>query len=186
MLLSLVLGALVVLYPLAVWQLLERGRLDLAALVLVAAALLSALPRRNKTAWAGAAVALTLAAASVLFEVKNALKLYPVFINAALLAGFAVSLKGESVAERLARLREKNLPPYAVAYCRRVTVAWCVFFTVNGLVALDSALWRSDAWWGLYNGAISYGLIGVMFALEFAVRVWVRRRHERLSENQRE
>ena len=39
MLLSLVLGALVVLYPLAVWQLLERGRLDLAALVLVAAAL---------------------------------------------------------------------------------------------------------------------------------------------------
>ena len=173
MLLSLVLGALVVLYPLAVWQLLERGRLDLAALVLVAAALLSALTRRNKTAW-------------VLFEVKNALKLYPVFINAALLAGFAVSLKGESVVERLARLREKNLPPYAVAYCRRVTVAWCVFFTVNGLVALDSALWRSDAWWGLYNGAISYGLIGVMFALEFAVRVWVRRRHERLSENQRE
>ena len=42
------------------------------------------------------------------------------------------------------------------------------FFIVNGLVALDSALFRSDAWWALYNGAVSYVLIAMLFAAEFA------------------
>lgn len=168
-----------VLYPLAVWQLLEHGRTDLAAAVLAAAALLAAASRRSKPALLGAAAAVLLAACAVLFEVKNALKLYPVFVNASLLPVFALSLKGTSIVEKFARLREKELPEYAVRYCRRVTIAWCVFFILNGLVALDSALWRSDAWWGLYNGAVSYVLIGLMFALEFAVRLWVRRRHTR-------
>ena len=161
-----------VLYPLAVWQLLEHGRTDLAAAVLAAAALLAAASRRSKPALLGAA-------AAGLLAVKNALKLYPVFVNASLLTVFALSLKGTSIVEKFARLREKELPEYAVRYCRRVTIAWCVFFILNGLVALDSALWRSDAWWGLYNGAVSYVLIGLMFALEFAVRLWVRRRHTR-------
>ena len=45
----------------------------------------------------------------------------------------------------------------------------------NGTVALDSALNRSDAWWALYNGLISYIAMGLMFAGEYAVRLWVRR-----------
>ena len=79
--------------------------------------------------------------------------------------------------ETFARLRHKNLPAHAVVYCRRVTVVWCVFFIVNGLVALDSALFRSDAWWALYNGAIAYGAIALMFAGEYIARRLYARRH---------
>lgn len=113
---------------------------------------------------------------------QNALKLYPVFVNAALFTVFAASLRGTPMVETFARLRHKNLPAHAVVYCRRVTVVWCVFFIVNGLVALDSALFRSDAWWALYNGAVSYVLIAVLFAAEFAVRILVQRKHEASGE----
>ncbi len=54
---------------------------------------------------------------------------YPVIVNVALLAAFAWSLAfPPSVIERLARITDPNLPPGAVAYTRRVTVAWCFFF----------------------------------------------------------
>ena len=54
---------------------------------------------------------------------------YPVIVNVVLLAAFAWSLAfPPSVIERLARITDPNLPPGAVAYTRRVTVAWCFFF----------------------------------------------------------
>ena len=127
------------------------------------------------------AVVSVLCGAGVL-DMQNALKLYPVFVNAALFTVFAASLRGTPMVETFARLRHKNLPAPAVVYCRRVTVVWCVFFIVNGLVALDSALFRSDAWWALYNGAVSYVLIAVLFAAEFAVRILVQRKHEASGE----
>src|SRR5215831_7157009 len=50
------------------------------------------------------------------------LRLYPVLMNVVLLGVFAASLRrGPSVVERLARMREPDLPPRAVAYTRRVT-----------------------------------------------------------------
>ena len=102
-------------------------------------------------------------------------KFYPVVVSAAWLAFFAGSLAGTPAVERFARMKTPDLPPSAVRYCRRVTVAWCVFFLANGTVALDSALNRSDAWWALYNGLICYIAMGLMFAGEYAVRLWVRR-----------
>ncbi len=54
---------------------------------------------------------------------------YPVIVNLVLLAAFAWSLAfPPSAIERLARITDPNLPRGAVAYTRRVTVAWCFFF----------------------------------------------------------
>lgn len=166
-------------YPFAVWQLLERGMIASAALFLAVAALLSACIKRSPI---GFICVLVLAFCAGVLDVQNALKLYPVFVNAALFTVFAASLRGTPMVETFARLRHKNLPAHAVVYCRRVTVVWCVFFIVNGLVALDSALFRSDAWWALYNGAVSYVLIAMLFAAEFAVRMYVQRKHEASGE----
>ena len=156
-------------YPFAVWQLLERGMIASAALFLA-------------VGFICVACALVLAFCAGVLDMQNALKLYPVFVNAALFTVFAASLRGTPMVETFARLRHKNLPAHAVVYCRRVTVVWCVFFIVNGLVALDSALFRSDAWWALYNGAVSYVLIAMLFAAEFAVRMYVQRKHEASGE----
>jgi uncharacterized membrane protein len=101
---------------------------------------------------------------------------YPVVVNAMLFALFGYSLvHPPTVIERLARLREPNLPPSGVAYTRRVTIAWLAFFVVNGSLALATAIAADVSVWSLYNGLIAYLLMGAMFAAEFAVRRRVRR-----------
>ncbi len=165
-------AALTLLYPLAIW--LGHGRLEprwLACVLLLAAA--SRLPalRINAAARWTVAGALLLVALAVWSNVLLPLKLYPVLVNMAFLAAFGYSLTTPvSMVERMARLREPDLPPEGVAYTRRVTQAWCVFFVFNGSVALASALWASEAVWSLYNGVIAYGLMGLMFGGELLLR----------------
>jgi len=112
-----------------------------------------------------------LAAVSVLRGSAAAVLYYPVVVNAALLGMFAVSLvKPPSLVERLARLRDPELSPAAVAYTRRVTIAWVVFFAINGGIALYTAQWSSLATWAWYNGFIVYLLIAAMFGVELLIR----------------
>ena len=88
---------------------------------------------------------------------------------------FGLSLKiGPPMVERLARLREPHLPPKAIVYTRQVTVVWCVFFLCNGLLAAALTLWAPLSWWMLYTGLISYGLMGLLFAIEWLIRQRVR------------
>jgi uncharacterized membrane protein len=104
------------------------------------------------------------------------LKLYPVLVNAVMLALFAASLRWPpSAVERMARLRHPDLPPRGVAYTRRVTWVWCGFFVANGALALITALWASERVWSLYNGLIAYVVMGVLFAGEWLVRQRVMR-----------
>lgn len=101
------------------------------------------------------------------------LKLYPVIINLSMLIFFASSLRsGPSVIERLARLKEPNLPESGVVYTRKVTILWCVFFILNGAISLATSF-ASDEVWALYNGLISYILIGLLFCGEYAVRRYI-------------
>ncbi|CAD5106503.1 COG4648 family protein [Zestomonas carbonaria] len=101
---------------------------------------------------------------------------YPVLISALLLVLFGLSLRiGMPLVERLARLREPELPAVAVRYTRQVTGVWALFFLANGLVAAALTLWAPTSWWLLYNGLISYLLMGLLFAGEWLVRQRVRR-----------
>jgi uncharacterized membrane protein len=104
------------------------------------------------------------------------LRWYPVLISLLLLGLFALSLKvGPPLVERLARLREPELPELAVRYTRQVTKVWALFFLGNGLIAAALTLWAPLSWWTLYTGLISYGLIGLLFAGEWLVRQRLRR-----------
>jgi len=94
-------------------------------------------------------------------------------VNGALLVVFGGSvLYPPTVVERIARLRDGALPPEAVRYTRRVTIAWTAFFVVNGGLALYTACLTSLDTWALYNGFIAYLMIGAMFGGEY----WIRRR----------
>lgn len=172
------LGLLTVAYPLVIYLGLRHFSPRIMALALVALAVLRAGTSRQ----AGWRVVALLAAvlAVVVFVSDHALplKLYPVLVNVAMLGVFAWSLwHPPTLIERLARLREPDLPPQGVAYTRRVTQAWCVFFICNGTLAAITAFAASDRVWALYNGAIAYGLIGAMFAGEWIVRQRVMSRH---------
>ncbi|MES2947856.1 MAG: hypothetical protein V4858_04865 [Pseudomonadota bacterium] len=141
------------------------------ALILVAIALLRAAFGRERVWLVAAGGALVLAAFSFWGNQAMPLKLYPVLVSVTLLCVFSISLVyPPTVIERLARLHEPQLPPSGIAYTRRVTQVWCGFFIFNGSISLLTALFASDAVWALYNGMISYVLMGVLFVGEWLVR----------------
>ena len=125
-----------------------------------------------------ALVALMLLCGGLAFFADNImfLKFYPVMVSLSLLSFFAFSLwKKPSFAFRLANLGDKTLRTsperfFVERYCDRVTLVWCIFFILNASIAFATALVGSDRIWSLYNGLISYILIGILFAVEFMVR----------------
>jgi uncharacterized membrane protein len=166
-------------YPLAIWF--GHGQVEprwLAGVLLLAAATrLPTLAISRVARWSVLGVML-LVAAAVWANALLPLKLYPVLVNLGMLAAFGYSLIAPpSMVERLARLREPDLPEVAVGYTRRVTQVWCVFFVINGGLALATALWASEAIWSLYTGVISYLLMGLLFGIELLLRRRFKRLH---------
>ena len=129
----------------------------------------------------GALVVLILVCALVAFFANNILfvKFYPVLVNLSLLAFFGFTLwRPPSFAFRMACLGNKSLntsPSFKAVerYCNKVTFAWCIFFVVNGSVSALTVFVGSDKIWSLYNGLISYILIGLFFIVEYLVRKMV-------------
>jgi len=103
-------------------------------------------------------------------------KLYPVIINIALLSFFGYSLaRPPTIIWRFATMKEPQLAEsenriHAERYCRNVTITWCIFFLANASVSLSMLFWASDMVWTIYNGFVSYILIGVLFGIEFIIR----------------
>ena len=172
---NLAFAALTLTYPLAIWLLGDRVEPRWLALSLVMLGALR-LAATGQRLWIGLALgAFGLAAVTGVLNVGWPLRWYPVFVNGSLLVLFGVTLfKPPSMAERLARIKEPELPPHAVEYTRKVTMAWCAFFLVNGSIAAATSLWGSDAQWALYNGGIAYGLMGVFAGAEYLVRLRVK------------
>ncbi len=104
------------------------------------------------------------------------IKLYPVLMNAVFLFAFGSTLfAGPVIIFRFACLADKSLAKSMIAgrverYCRKVTLVWCAFFILNGSAALYTVFIQNDKIWSLYNGGISYLLMGLLFAFEYIVR----------------
>lgn len=106
------------------------------------------------------------------------LRFYPVLISTVMLVVFGYTLLNPpSMIERLARLKKQDLPDSAIPYTRNVTIVWCLFFIANGGVATFTALYSSMEIWSLYNGFISYLLMGSLFGIEYLVRCQMRKQH---------
>lgn len=107
------------------------------------------------------------------------IRFYPVVINGLLLFVFSTSLYAPmTIIERLARLKEPELPESGIIYTRKVTKVWIGFFILNGGIALYTALYTSIETWTLYNGFIAYILIGILAMTEWLVRRKVRKAYE--------
>ena len=107
-----------------------------------------------------------LAAITVLLMVNEllAIKTYPVLISLSFAVVFGYSLfNPPTIIERFARMMEGELDEQAIRYTRNVISLW-------------TALYGDLATWTLYNGFISYILIGLMFGGEFLLRQYVKRK----------
>lgn len=136
---------------------------------------------------------------SILFIVCGALcfitqkaifiKLYPVFICATLLFVFGSSLLNPPcIIFRLATLTDKSIvgssyEKQVYNYCKKVTIIWCAFFVLNGGIALCTIFInkifpglteaQGTKIYSLYTSIISYCLIGLLYGIEFLIRLRV-------------
>ena len=113
------------------------------------------------------------------------LKLYSVVISVVLLSVFGSTLFFEpNICFRFAVMSDKSIAgssyeAQVCAYCRKVTVVWCCFFIINGSIAAYTALHDfgsedlNNKIWSVYNGGISYILMGLLFSVELLVRKMV-------------
>lgn len=175
--LTALLGVLALAYPLLVWFGLDLAGPKFLGLLLAGLAVARALIIRQPFWWGAAGAASVLAVLAFFGNALMPLKLYPVLVNLLFLGVFGISLWHPPTAiERIARLTEPDFPEAAVAYTRRVTQVWCGFFVFNGSLALVTALWASTATWALYNGLLSYLLMGNLLGAEWLVRRRVKAR----------
>ncbi|MGZ8217399.1 hypothetical protein [Methylomagnum sp.] len=167
-------------YPLLVYLAVDRIQPRYLALFLLAVFLLRW--RRGNDAGIGSTSTIMAIAAvgyfmaAVFVNEKALLLAYPIMVSLVFLSIFAHSLyRPPTIVEKLARLGEPDLPPQGVSYTRKVTWVWCGFFLINGLISVGT-VWHGDmAVWGLYNGLVSYVLMGTLFGIEWLVRNRVRK-----------
>ena len=113
------------------------------------------------------------------------LKIYSVVISITMLFVFGSTLfMPPNIIFRFATLSDKSIKGSSFEqkvyeYCRNVTVVWCCFFVLNGTAAAlttfaDKIFGLSPEQarkvWAVYNGGISYVLMGSLFVVEFIIR----------------
>jgi uncharacterized membrane protein len=108
-----------------------------------------------------------------------------VLVNAVLLGLFGSTIfLPPNMAFRFAKRWDKSISgavweARVEAYCKKVTIIWCVFVVFNGGTALVLALWGNARAWSIFTGCVSYILIGIVFGLEYCIR---RRVNNRIRE----
>jgi uncharacterized membrane protein len=174
--LNVIIGAVTVCYPFLIWFSADYIQPRAMALGLAGLFLLRHWLQKSGNSAGAAESRLTLACALFLLLgalVNDAgwLLAYPVFVSLLFFAVFSFSLiHPPTVVERLARLEFPDLPAHGVLYTRKVTLIWSCFFFGNAVISLLT-IWYGDRWlWSLYNGCISYVLMGLLMAAEMAVR----------------
>lgn len=170
---NIIIGLVFVFYPFIVFNGLKWFEPSIIALFLVCLTLIRFYFTKNKTTIPLIKVvainAILLLSFNIVVNSAFLLKLYPVVISFSFFSVFVYSLiKPPAIITLIASARDK-ITESAVIYTRKVTVVWCFFFIFNGLVALWT-VFLSDEYWTLYNGVISYILMGILFACEWLIR----------------
>ena len=126
--------------------------------------------------WVTGSLMLLLAILTFTTQNLQWIKLYPVAINLFLFSTFGYTLvQPPNIIFRFTTLwkpayLDSPQRPQIEAYCQKVTQIWCGFFILNISISLVTAFFTPDWVWSLYNGLISYLLMGLLFLGEFIVR----------------
>lgn len=105
---------------------------------------------------------------------RASLALYtPALINLGLLLSFGSTLFiGPPIIEIFARKHVKSLSAKEVKYCRNLTMLWSAFFIINGSISSIISTTGNMDYWIIYNGFISYIMIGLIFFIEMTYRYY--------------
>jgi len=98
-------------------------------------------------------------------------KYYPPVVNFAFFAVFFSSLfKEKTIIQKIALAAEPDADENVMQYTKKLTYIWSAFMFLNFLISLLS-VFMSKKIWAIYNGFISYLLVGMFFAIEYVIRL---------------
>ena len=152
-------------YPFVVFFMLDRGvSLRLLGMVIALLAVCGFLGYGKKCAVIfGVLLSLFL----IIFEDILFLKVYPVIMNFLVALTFILSLKKRRpIIERFALKMGYSMDEQGKRYAKKSTVVWSIFLFCNFAASFVTLFLPLRAW-TLYNGLISYILIGIAFIVEF-------------------
>lgn len=104
-------------------------------------------------------------------------KFYPVCANLTVFLVFFVSLfSKETVIQKFAKAVDGELSENALKYTRNLTYIWAALTFFNFAVSL-ATVFMSEEIWALFNGLISYLLIGTLFFVEYIIRIILKKKN---------
>lgn len=113
------------------------------------------------------------------FSKIYALKFYPVIVNSFIFCVFFSSVFcEETIIQKIAKKMDGELTDFSRNYTRKLTYVWCIFLFVNLSISF-ATVFMSPKVWELYNACISYVALGVMFGVEYIVRIILRAKYDR-------
>ena len=113
------------------------------------------------------------------FSKIYALKFYPVIVISFIFCVFFSSVFcEETIIQKIAKKMDGELTDFSRNYTRKLTYVWCIFLFVNLSISF-ATVFMSPKVWELYNACISYIALGVMFGVEYIVRIILRAKYDR-------
>ena len=116
----------------------------------------------------------------VLFYFKRffVIKFYPPIMNLIIFLIFFTSLFAqETIIQKFAKMwSKKPLHQLELTYTKKLTYVWCVFLFLNFIISIIT-IFLDDKIWMFYNCFLSYFFIGLIFIIEYIVRLAFRKRH---------
>ncbi len=175
--LKIISGLFIVASPWVLYWTLSQGDVTVAAITLIAwvivrtiPVMLSAKKEQRAAALQLPAIALVFALLGWIFDQGVLLLVMPSATQAAFGLTFLRSLKTTPLIEHFARMVKPDLTPAQQAHCRSWTRVWGFYLLALAATGLVLAATVSLAIWTIYVGLVSYGLVGVLFAIEYLVR----------------
>jgi len=169
-LIAVLLTLLMVCYPFAVMWAIQHDQLFLMSGLLIAVAVIRFFLSKDQIFLPLTIFTLLCGTLTLLLQNALWLKFYPVLMSLGSASVFAYTLiRPPTMIERFARLHQLDLPESGVRWTRQVTKVWCGFLVFNAFVALIT-VFLSTQIWALYNGFISYVLMGILLLGEFVLR----------------
>lgn len=176
-----VLGVISVLFiiasPWVLYWTLSQQQVGVAAITLVGwvivrtiPVLLSAKREQRRAALQLPAIALFFALLGWISNNGTWLLVLPSATQATFGLAFLRSLSKTPLIEHFARMIKPALSVPEQAHCRAWTGVWGIYLLVLAALGLVLARWAPLAIWAFYVGILSYGLVGVLFAVEYVVR----------------
>ncbi len=119
----------------------------------------------------GSLFMLFLSILSIFLNQAGWLKLYPIFMSLLSFMVFFSSLYShKTIIHKIAELKEKDIGEKKQKYMFKLTIVWCVFFLTNAIISAYTMVYMSLKYWSIYNGFVSYVLMGALLAFEFLYR----------------